>query len=487
MDETLFHYCDAMSFSNQSHESDDTTESEQISRNPEKDLEICDTPSPSSEDGIELFPDLFGFTQNNTDVAVDIPMTMLNNNFKNISSDNTNDSQTTLSKKIVVQSRETKNGVAVIKLKVLKEALANDHFEPKKSKSKTTMSDIITKSVTGHEAGNMITPFKLQTAPSSLAEKNMSSSMLTNQETNTAEDKGAKAIYLPTKYGNLEDNNLIEYLTETSPGYASDECSSFELKDTLQSQRHGWKNEPDITNFIDNFDITSVVSSTSASDMKRSMSKNAITARENRIRKKEYISNMKNSVSTLETENVSLKAEVDSLHSAVRNLKTEVMYLRNVIENQSTLSLLLKNTLKTPGVTFVGSEVGPQFLSPGGDGSIPNKKRRINTRPNPVAEDLSDETDSDNNEDSSQGKKMKTDHDYASFTGLPSGDIKRHPSVKSNCSSDEESSMKNSGGVCLHVSGKTVTLEFCAICSSQSVKEHGGLKMNNSGLQKVQV
>ncbi|XP_003976962.3 CREB/ATF bZIP transcription factor [Takifugu rubripes] len=69
--------------------------------------------------------------------------------------------------------------------------------------------------------------------------------------------------------------------------------------------------------------------------------KNAIAARLNRLKKKEYVNNLEKKVSVLSAENGTLKQENCQLTSRVEELEGETRYLRAVLANQSVLAQLL--------------------------------------------------------------------------------------------------------------------------------------------------
>lgn len=69
--------------------------------------------------------------------------------------------------------------------------------------------------------------------------------------------------------------------------------------------------------------------------------KNAIAARLNRLKKKEYVNNLEKKVSVLSAENGTLKQENGQLTKRVEELEDETRYLRAVLANQSVLAQLL--------------------------------------------------------------------------------------------------------------------------------------------------
>lgn len=69
--------------------------------------------------------------------------------------------------------------------------------------------------------------------------------------------------------------------------------------------------------------------------------KNAIAARLNRLKKKEYVNNLEKKVGLLLAENGTLKQENGQLTKRVEELEDETRYLRAVLANQSVLAQLL--------------------------------------------------------------------------------------------------------------------------------------------------
>lgn len=134
--------------------------------------------------------------------------------------------------------------------------------------------------------------------------------------------------------------------------------------------------------------------------------KNAIAARQNRLKKKEYVNNLERKVGVLTAENGSLKQENCQLTKRVEELEDETRYLRAVLANQSVLAQLL-------------SRLG------GANGMKLSSSLFQNSNPN--------------------------DHDYA----LP----RKRAKVKEK---------ETSGGVCLHVDQNHVSVEFCRECAESA-------------------
>lgn len=138
----------------------------------------------------------------------------------------------------------------------------------------------------------------------------------------------------------------------------------------------------------------------------RGINKNAIAARINRLKKKEYVCGLEKKVGSLSTENQVLKQENGHLNKRVEELENETRYLRAVLANDSMLGQLLSRLSGVNGMKFSTSLF--------------------------------------------QGSE-KNDHDYA----IPKKRVKT-----------EEG--ETSGGVCLHVDKDHVSVEFCTKCAESA-------------------
>lgn len=139
----------------------------------------------------------------------------------------------------------------------------------------------------------------------------------------------------------------------------------------------------------------------------RGVNKNAIAARMNRLKKKEYVCGLEKKVGSLTTENQILKQENGHLNKRVEELENETRYLRAVLANDSMLGQLLSRLSGVNGMKFSTSLF--------------------------------------------QGSE-KNDHDYA----IPKKRVKV----------DEADT--SSGGVCLHVDKDHVSVEFCTKCAESA-------------------
>ncbi|XP_038861190.1 CREB/ATF bZIP transcription factor-like [Salvelinus namaycush] len=137
------------------------------------------------------------------------------------------------------------------------------------------------------------------------------------------------------------------------------------------------------------------------------INKNAVAARINRLKKKEYLNGLENKVGSLSSENRILKQENVQLNKRVEELEDETRYLRAVLANESMLAQLLSRLSGVNGMKLSSSLF--------------------------------------------QGSNKNDDHDYA----LPRKRVKV-----------EEK--ETSGGICLHVDKNNVSVEFCTKCAESA-------------------
>ncbi|KAJ3627893.1 hypothetical protein MTP99_015235 [Tenebrio molitor] len=80
------------------------------------------------------------------------------------------------------------------------------------------------------------------------------------------------------------------------------------------------------------------------------LSKNAIMARENRLKKKLYVSNLEKEVAKLRHDNGNFTKVIENQSLLLTDLKKEIKYLKSVIANSTDIGHLIKsvhNTAKT--------------------------------------------------------------------------------------------------------------------------------------------
>lgn len=147
----------------------------------------------------------------------------------------------------------------------------------------------------------------------------------------------------------------------------------------------------------------------------RSMSKNAIAARENREKKKQYVSNLERSNKILEETNKRMKSEIDTYRKKQEAMVNEIRYLRGCLANSPEISAVMKSVLQIPGLKQVTTSLGVNSR---------NQERKRCLRSN-------------DEENASPPKSRR-------LTGT------------------------DKAGICVHVSDGTVSLEFCSQCSKSA-------------------
>jgi len=84
-------------------------------------------------------------------------------------------------------------------------------------------------------------------------------------------------------------------------------------------------------------------------------SKNALMARENRLKKKMYITTLENQVSALKNDNKKLSQMVDSQAETIEEMKKEVKYLKSILANSEGIGKLLRAINTSTGMAVSSS------------------------------------------------------------------------------------------------------------------------------------
>ncbi len=131
----------------------------------------------------------------------------------------------------------------------------------------------------------------------------------------------------------LDNNELDPFVNFESQTTTSDETDQSAVLDVATSHRRVQRSKlQDVSGQIIN--------------------KNAIAARINRLKKKEYVSGLEQRVGSLTTENRVLKQENGNLNKRVDELENETRYLRAVLANESMLAQLLSRLSGVNGMKF---------------------------------------------------------------------------------------------------------------------------------------
>ena len=205
------------------------------------------------------------------------------------------------------------------------------------------------------------------------------------------------------------------------------------------------------------------------------MTKSAIAARENRMKKKGFVHSLNSSVQFLTSENSNLNRQVSCLQDKVNALQTEVLYLKGVLKNESSLASLLQNIHSTPGVQFVGSDqLGLTQPDSDSDSDCDDTdmhvgRKRHREEESTLKENVPAKKSARHCPTQSRPtmRQMTTlDHDYATQDAPRPVSAKRHFSRRA--ANAPESQPYPVGGICLHVSDRSVSLELCAVCNKNA-------------------
>lgn len=214
-------------------------------------------------------------------------------------------------------------------------------------------------------------------------------------------------------------------------------------------------------------------------------SKNALLARENRLKKKAYLAQLESSVESLKKENKKLSTVVDDQSYLIAELKKEMKYLKSVIANSSDISRLIRNINQSSGMSVSSSL----------DENLSLNNVYVTKQKEPVSRKVAhpwDETASNIcnlTPNASPDQGLSDDFDNEFFNDLnfelgldiPETDLLSDIFGKSeqlNSFEDHTYTLKNQiegeifddVGVCLHVSKHHVSLEFCSSCSEKAMK-----------------
>ncbi|XP_060526383.1 uncharacterized protein LOC132702007 [Cylas formicarius] len=213
-------------------------------------------------------------------------------------------------------------------------------------------------------------------------------------------------------------------------------------------------------------------------------SKNALMARENRLKKKMYITNLEDQVSSLNLENKKLSALVDNQSQIISDLRREVRYLKSVISNSDGLGNLIRNINTNTGMAVTTSLDKRLGLSAQHPQQVPRKNAHPWEEPDqkypdiPTPESLNSYYSSPDFEDTFLNdidlSLDMNDNDLLDMIDertletplVPTGDHSYTNLIKNESTSETPEPV----GVCLHVSNNKVSLEFCPSCSQSATQ-----------------
>lgn len=214
-------------------------------------------------------------------------------------------------------------------------------------------------------------------------------------------------------------------------------------------------------------------------------SKNAIAARESRQKKKQYIAGLESSIKQLTEKNEELSKRDKEQQQTIKKLQDEILYLKHVLTNESLLSRLLQNiNIKEIQLSsqLSSSDETNEYSNPSGEPTVPilidkSSKSAQTGEPSPkrVRFSTSSVATSGNNPfptehftDTSR-KQMKI-LEKAKCSSTCFAKVTCSDKIDESIGTDSVSS--TSGGICLHVSGRYVSLELCSACNNSAMQTH---------------
>lgn len=220
--------------------------------------------------------------------------------------------------------------------------------------------------------------------------------------------------------------------------------------------------------------------------------RNALMARENRQRKKQLMENMETQMQIVKEQNRQLKKIAKQQGSLITKLTNEKSYLRSVISNKTEILQLLKR-IQPAKLPITSSAVGlmtdDEFTrniytpscSPNSN-TFDDDKSANGTAPDPF---LSDTQIIENNffftdfdlptpSNNLDGWESLLNSNYK-ISDIPELDDENSNSTKCNINNEHNYFLNNNlsqntiePGVCLHVNGGRVSLEFCENCHTNA-------------------
>lgn len=267
--------------------------------------------------------------------------------------------------------------------------------------------------------------------------------------------------------------------------------------------------QPSVSSPVDYRKPTRSVSSTMSSGnvvkrrptrQPKCFSKNAMMARENRLKKKLYIESLEKEVAALKAENKKIASLVENQSFVISELRKEIRYLKSILANSADISRLIRCINESTGMsvstslddslTLKQSPVSKQsscngqtppnlwdensVSSPESQGQVPEENidmlldDDVLRHPENLLNESSDILPlTDNDYDFALPFPMQEEREQQQQLQQQQVDAKDHSySIKK----EGEETTDDDVGVCLHVSNHRVSLEFCPTCSENASK-----------------
>ena len=210
-----------------------------------------------------------------------------------------------------------------------------------------------------------------------------------------------------------------------------------------------------------------------------SLSKNALLARENRLKKKRYINGLEENLSVAKKENEGLVGKLKEKDDTIEKLQKEILYFKSILANVQEISGLIK-TIKQespiPMSTSLSLTTYPLKRAAAELSAVCNVKKMKMER---VSESSSCSSAIFDDDDCYDWMPRSPSFNPSCSTQLDADSL----DVLSNFSEEDinlfgedavipteptQPPTPLKAGVCLHVFNKKVSLEFCATCATRA-------------------
>lgn len=205
------------------------------------------------------------------------------------------------------------------------------------------------------------------------------------------------------------------------------------------------------------------------------LSKNALLARENRLKKKRYINGLEENLSVAKKENQSLTEQLKEKDDTIEKLQKEVEYFKSILANVQEISSLI-NTIKQTSPIPISTSLSypPHSMKRAATSELSAYPINKRIKMEKFSESSSGTTSVFNDDDCDDwmpsSPTCTTQLDAESYDVLSNfseedfnlfGDEKLLPESSHQISPFQ-------AGVCLHVFNKKMSLEFCVACAAKA-------------------
>jgi len=197
------------------------------------------------------------------------------------------------------------------------------------------------------------------------------------------------------------------------------------------------------------------------------LSKNAQLARENRQKKKRYINGLESDLSEVKRQNEVLSKELSTKDSTIENLKKEIVYFKSILANVQEISSLV-STIKQDSNIPLSTSLRATKRSLVNPDSLVSKRMRMD-RCSEGSGDLSVlQEECDWMQQSPYEFPQLDSESFDALSNFSEEDLSLFPDIQE-------------AGVCLHVSNKKISLEFCPTCSNMAQENWNVAKTGAGG------